>query len=118
MHRPNTEALFSHLSGHRSDNERIFIFVSKQNAKNLELEKLAFVAFRGKSKMGVGGNNPPRCWELKVGVLFPSQSMVPSFGLEVCLLPGFRDPLLYLNLGLFIYRIAVSFFIPVLVGKE
>ena len=35
----------------------------------------------------------------------------------MCLLPGFRDPLLYLNLGLFIYRIAVSFFILVLVGK-
>ena len=60
MRRPNTEALFSHLSGCRWDNEHIFICVSKQNTKNLELEKLAFVAFRGKSKMGVGGNQPPQ----------------------------------------------------------
>lgn len=61
--------------------------------------------------MGVGGNNPPRCWELKVGVLFPSQSMLPSFGLEVCS-SWVQNPLLYFNLGLLIYRIAVSFFIP------
>ena len=72
MRRPNTEALFSYLSGCRWDNEHILIFVSKQNTKNLELEKLVFVAFRGKSKMEVGGNQPPRCWELKVGDLFPS----------------------------------------------
>lgn len=50
---PNSETLFSHLSRHRWDNEHVFISVSKQHAKNPELDKLYGIS---RKKAESGGN--------------------------------------------------------------
>lgn len=114
---PDSEPLFFHLSCHRWDNKCIFISVCKQNAEDLELDKLSFMAFWGKgwTRWKPLGNKPHRCWELKVRDLF--LQMACSFLLGYKLLPVCRDSLLYFNLSLFIYTIEESFPVSKFVGN-
>lgn len=61
--------------------------------------------------MGVGGNRPPDA-RLKSWGFVPLPKHVAFFWAGSVFASWVQNPLLYFNLGLLIYRIAVSFFIP------